>query len=159
MRSSSGSGRCQSSSPARFAARTGRAPPTVLPDTLGPLTVGVQAGTAHAAYLAAFFPKASTKTFTDPQSLRAALKGGQVDLLFADGIATGLWLNGTEAGGCCVFAGGPFTESRYFGNGTGIAVRKGDDTLRDALDYALSRLAARGVIADLYLKYFPLGPY
>lgn len=146
-------------SPARFAARTGRAPPAVLPETLGPLTVGVQAGTAHAAFLAAFFPKAVVKTFTDPQSLRAALKGGQVDLLFADGIATGLWLNGTEAGGCCAFAGGPFTESRYFGDGTGIAVRKGDDTLRDALDYALSRLAARGVTADLYLKYFPIGPY
>ena len=44
-------------------------------------------------------------------------------------------------------------------NGTGVAVRKGNAALRDALDFALSRLAARGVLADLYLKYFPVGPY
>lgn len=145
--------------PARFAARPGLSLAGVLPGTVGGLTVGVQAGTAHAAYLSAFFPAAAVKGFTDPQSLRAALKAGRIDLMFADGIATGLWLNGTEAAGCCTFAGGPFTESRYFGEGSGIAVRKGDAALKSALDYSLSRLAARGVLADLYLKYFPIGPY
>lgn len=145
--------------PARFATRPGLTLAIVLPETLGALKVGVQAGTAHAAYLAAFFPAAAVKPFTDPQSLHAALKGGQVDLLFADGIATALWLNGTEAAGCCAFAGGPFTAPRYFGEGSAIAVRKGDAALKDAFDYALARLAARGVMADLYLKAFPIGPY
>lgn len=145
--------------PARFATRPGLTLATVLPETLGGLKVGVQAGTAHAAYLAAFFPAAVVKPFTDPRSLHAALKGGQVDLLFADGIATALWLNGTEAAGCCAFAGGAFTDARYFGEGSAIAVRKGDATLKDAFDYALARLAARGVMADLYLKAFPVGPY
>ena len=145
--------------PARFASRTGTAPGTVLPDALGKRKVGVQAGTAHAAYLQAFFPKASVRMYGDPESLRAALKSGDIDLMFADGIATALWLNGTEASGCCAFVGGPFTESRYFGEGSGIAVRKNRPLLKQALDYALSRLAARGVTADLYLKYFPVGPY
>ncbi len=145
--------------PARFVARPGLSLASVLPETLGALKVGVQAGTAHAAYLAAFFPAASVTPFTDPQSLRAALKGAQIDLMFADGIAAALWLNGTEAAGCCAFAGGAFTDDRYFGEGSAIAVRKGDATLKDALDYALARLAARGVTADLYLKYFPISPY
>ena len=145
--------------PARFAARAGSAPASVTPETLGGQKVGVQAGTAHAAYLAAFFPDAAVKTFADPDSLRTALRTGEVDLIFADGIATALWLNGTAAAGCCAFAGGPFTESRYFGEGSGIAVRLGDPALRQALDYALERLAARGVTGDLYLKYFPVGPY
>ena len=32
-------------------------------------------------------------------------------------------------------------------------------TLRRALDYALARVAQKGVYSELYLKYFPLGPY
>jgi polar amino acid transport system substrate-binding protein len=145
--------------PARFAARSGLAPADVLPETVGSRKIGVQVGTAHAAYLAAFFPRATVKTFTDPDSLRAALKMGDIDLMFADGIATALWLNGTGAANCCVFAGGPFTESRYFGEGSGIALRKGDVVLQQAFDYALENLTARGVMADLYLKYFPVGFY
>ncbi|WP_245504273.1 transporter substrate-binding domain-containing protein [Lichenihabitans psoromatis] len=145
--------------PARFAGRTGHVPTSVLPETVGSLRIGVQTATAHAAYLAAFFPLANVKTFTDPDSLRAALKVGEIDLMFADGVSTALWLNGTAASGCCTFAGGAFTESRYFGEGSGIAVRKGDAPLRQALDYALERLSQRGVIGDLYLKYFPIGYY
>ena len=70
-----------------------------------------------------------------------------------------LWLGGEAAAGCCTLRGGPYTESRYFGEGAGIAVRKGDTTLRRALDYALARLARNGIYADLYLKYFPIGFY
>ncbi len=146
--------------PARFAARLAAGPGSVLlPETVGRQIIGVQNATAHAAYLKAFFPNATVKTYTDPESLRVALKGGAIDLMFADGIATALWLNGTEASRCCAFVGGPFTESRYFGEGSGIAVRKSQPVLKQALDYALSRLAARGVTADLYLKYFPISPY
>jgi polar amino acid transport system substrate-binding protein len=143
--------------PARFAARAGGAPPGILPETIGKAKVGVQMGTAHAAYLKAFFPQAVVKTYTDPDSLRVGLKAGEIDLMFADGLSTALWLNGTGAANCCRFVGGPFTEGRYFGDGTGIAVRKGDVLLRHAFDFALERLAARGVMADLYLKYFPVG--
>lgn len=145
--------------PARFAGRSGALPPVILPEAMAGVKVGVQAGTAHEAYLRRFFPKVAVTRFNDPESLRAALKAGGIDLLFADGIATSLWLNGTAAARCCRFAGGPFTESRYFGEGSGIAVRKGDVALKQALDYALAKLSAEGVIGDLYLKYFPVGFY
>lgn len=145
--------------PARFAGRNGAVPPVVLPEAMAGVNVGVQAGTAHEAYLRRFFSKVAVTRFNDPESLRAALKAGSIDLLFADGIATSLWLNGTAAARCCRFAGGPFTESRYFGEGSGIAVRKADVALRQALDYALEKLSADGVTGDLYLKYFPVGFY
>ena len=144
--------------PARFAARLGTTPGT-LPDTIGRAVVGVQSGTAHEAYLRAYFPAATLKLYPDPDSLRTALKTGAVDLVFADGIATALWLNGTAAARCCGFVGGPFTEDRFFGAGSGIAVRKGDLTLKHAFDFALERLSAKGTLADLYLKYFPVGFY
>lgn len=142
---------------ARFASRATQGPETVLPETVSHLVIGVQAGTAHEAYLRHFFPQAVVTPFTDPESLRESLRAGRIDLLFADGLATALWLNGSAAAGCCRFAGGAFTESRYFGEGSGIAIRKGDDPLRQALDDALQRVTADGTAGDLYLKYFPVG--
>jgi polar amino acid transport system substrate-binding protein len=38
-------------------------------------------------------------------------------------------------------------------------VKKGNGQLRRALDYALVRLAQRGIYSELYLKYFPVAPY
>jgi polar amino acid transport system substrate-binding protein len=145
--------------PARFATRTGASFATIEPDSVASAVIGVQEGTAHEAYLRAFFPHAVLHLYPDPGSLRLALKTGAVDLIFADGIATALWLDGLSADHCCRFAGGAFTESRYFGDGTGIAVRKGDIVLRQAFDYALEHLAADGTLADLTLKYFPAGLY
>ena len=70
-----------------------------------------------------------------------------------------VWLAGELSGDCCVFKGGPYTESRFFGEGVGIAVRKEDADLRRAMDWALARLAAKDVYAEIYLKYFPVGFY
>ncbi|MCW6508007.1 transporter substrate-binding domain-containing protein [Lichenifustis flavocetrariae] len=145
--------------PARFLTRSDATLGDPTPEALAGKKVGVQSGTAHEAYLRTFFPGATIVPFSSAASARAALKNGTIDALFDDGIAAALWLNGDAAGGCCVFRGGPFTESRFFGQGAGIAVRKDDQRLRRALDYALAQVAAKGVYADLYLKYFPIGFY
>jgi polar amino acid transport system substrate-binding protein len=79
--------------------------------------------------------------------------------LFGDGIQLAFWLNGTDSGNCCEFRGGPFTESRYFGEGIGIAVRRGNDTLRQAFNWALFGLWEKGRFTDLWLRYFPISPF
>ena len=129
------------------------------PDGLAGHTIGVEAGTAHEAYLKTFFPKTLLRPYRNQPDLRAALDNGEVEAIFADGIGLSLWLNGTDAKGCCTFRGGPFTESRYFGNGVSIAVGKGKDSLREALDFELDKLTRDGTYADLYLKYFPISFY
>lgn len=145
--------------PARFVAQASAKAGDVQPDTVAGKRVGVAAGTAHEAYLRAFFPAAAVVTFPAAADLRTALASGAVDLAFGDGIAFAGWLNGPVGGACCAFAGGPFTETRFFGEGAGIAVKKGRGALRGALDYALWRLAVDGTYADLWLKYFPVSPY
>jgi polar amino acid transport system substrate-binding protein len=145
--------------PARFVTAAKTPMPDVTPEALAGHTVGVQTGTAHLAYLQTFFAKAALKTFPDQAALRAALRDGKVEAIFGDGIALSLWLNGTDANGCCTFRGGPFTESFFFGNGVSIAVAKGSIPLREALDYELDKLAKDGTYTDLYLKYFPIGFY
>jgi polar amino acid transport system substrate-binding protein len=143
--------------PARFVTVLRTALADATPETLAGKTVGVEARSAHEAYLRAFFPQTAIRTYESVTTLHSALKRNDVDIIFGDGVALALWLNGTDSAGCCAFRGGPYTQSSYFGEGVGIAVRKGNLVLRRNLDFALARLAERGVYADLYLKYFPIG--
>ncbi|WP_126402253.1 transporter substrate-binding domain-containing protein [Blastochloris tepida] len=144
-------------SPARFVARSDFDLKDIRPETITGRAVAVVAGTAHEAYLRAFFAETSLKTFPTLDAAKEALKARQVDLLFGDGIALAFWLNGSDSANCCAFRGGPFLESRYFGEGVGIAVRSGNEPLRRAFDWALQKLWERGVYTDLYLRYFPIG--
>ena len=146
-------------SPARFVARRDAKIADVRPEALEGKKVAVVVGTAHEAYLKTFFTEAELRPYPSPEAAREALRKGEVDLLFGDGIALAFWLNGTDSAGCCVFRGGPFTESRYFGEGIGIAVKRGNDTLRQAFNWALFRLWEQGKFSDLWLRYFPVSPF
>ncbi|MEP9379531.1 transporter substrate-binding domain-containing protein [Aquabacter sp. CN5-332] len=145
--------------PARFVGRRGLALQSPTPEQVADKKVAVVAGTAHEAYLRAFFNEAGIRPYPDAAAAREALRKGDVDLLFGDGIGLALWLNGTSSQGCCGFVGGPFTESRFFGDGLAVAVKPGNDQLRRAIDYALQRIWEKGVYADLYLRWFPVGFY
>ena len=146
-------------SPARFAARRDAQISDVAPERLEGRKIAVVAGTAHEAYAKTFFTEAETRPYPNGEAAREALRRGEVDLLFGDGIQLAFWLNGTDSGNCCEFRGGPFTESRYFGEGIGIAVRRGNDTLRQAFNWALFGLWEKGRFTDLWLRYFPISPF
>jgi polar amino acid transport system substrate-binding protein len=145
--------------PARFAVKKDSALREISPELIAGRSVAVVTGSAHEAYIRTFFAETAIKSFPDAAAAFGALKNGEAELAFADGIALAFWLNGSDSGGCCDFRGGPYTESRYFGEGVGIAVKSGSDVLRRALNYALYRLWERGVFTDLYLRYFPVGFY
>jgi len=145
--------------PARFAARRDLDLKEITPQALEGRKVGVVAGTAHEAYLKTLFTEVELHSFPNADEARAALKKGEIDLLFGDGVSLAFWLNGTDSENCCEFRGGPYLESRYFGEGVGIAVRKGDDLLRQAFDWALFRLWEQGRFTDLWLRYFPISPF
>jgi polar amino acid transport system substrate-binding protein len=145
--------------PARFVAKADSAVLDVRPEHLEGRKIGAVAGTAHEAYLKALFTGAEVRSYPTPEAARTALRGGEIDLLFGDGISLAFWLNGTDSGNCCAFRGGPFMESRYFGEGIGIAVRRGNDLLRQSLNWALFRLWERGRFTDLWLRYFPVSPF
>jgi len=146
-------------SPARFVARRDSAIEDVVPERLEGKKIAVVASTAHEAYAKTFFTEAETKSYPTADSAREALRRAEVDLLFGDGIGLAFWLNGTDSANCCEFRGGPFTESRYFGEGVGIAVRRGNDTLRQAINWALFGLWEKGRFTDLWLRYFPISPF
>jgi len=145
--------------PARFVSRRDFSSDDVRPEALEGRKIAVVAGTAHEAYLKALFTEAELHPFPNAEAARDALKRGEVDLLFGDGISLAFWLNGTDSGGCCEFRGGPYMESSFFGEGVGIAVRHGNDLLRQAFNWALFRLWEKGTFTDLWLRYFPISPF
>ncbi|MEM8743700.1 MAG: transporter substrate-binding domain-containing protein [Pseudomonadota bacterium] len=142
--------------PARFVALKSSPIKAVTPEMLAGRKIGVVARTAHEAYLRDFFPNSEIVRHNSMDEAKAALRDGRTDVLFGDGVSIMFWLNGTDSNGCCEFRGGPFTESKYFGEGIGIAIRKGNRKLRDALNYGLFLVRSEGQFEELHLRYFPL---
>ena len=145
--------------PGRFVAKRDSAIEDPLPERLEGKKVAVAAGTAHEAYLKALFTEAEVRPYPSADAARLALRRGEVDLLFGDAVTLAFWLNGTDSENCCAFRGGPYIDSRYFGEGVGIAVKKGNDTMRLALNWALFRVWEQGRFTDLWLRYFPISPF
>jgi len=145
--------------PARFVALIDSPIRDVLPELVEGKKIAVVAGTAHEAFLKEMFTGADIRPYPNADAARAALRNKEVDLLFGDGIGLAFWLNGSDSAGCCAFRGGPFLEDRFFGEGIGIAVRRGNDLLRAALNWALFRQWEKGSYTDLWLRYFPISPF
>jgi polar amino acid transport system substrate-binding protein len=142
--------------PARFAARKESDIKDIRPETVEDLKIGVAKETGHEVYLKQFFPEAAIATFDTSEDAQKALKGGAIDLVFGDGITLTFWLNGVTSESCCEFRGGPYLDSKYFGEGVGIAVTKGNRTLAEVLNYGLEQVHASGRYEELFLRYFPM---
>jgi len=145
--------------PARFVVKRDSSIEDTLPEKLEGRKVAVVAGSSHEAYLRALFTEVEVRPYPNADIARLALRRGDVDLLFGDSISLAFWLNGTDSDNCCTFRGGPYIDSRYFGEGVGVAIKRGNDTIRLALNWALFRVWEQGHFTDLWLRYFPISPF
>lgn len=142
--------------PARFAARKESDLRDIRPETVRGLKIGVQKGTGHEAYLKRFFPDGAVAAFDSTEVAQRALKDGAIDLIFGDGVSLTFWLNGADSEGCCEFRGGPYLDAKFFGEGVGIAVKKGNREMAEILTYGLEQVHASGRYEELFLRYFPM---
>jgi polar amino acid transport system substrate-binding protein len=142
--------------PARFVARKDSKLTDIRPETVEGLKIGVAKGTGHEAYLKKYFSKAAIASFDTMEDAQKALQNGAIDLIFGDGISLTFWINGVTSNGCCEFRGGPYLDARYFGEGVGIAVKKGNRKLAEILTYGLEQVHASGRYEELFLRYFPM---
>ncbi len=145
-------------SPARFVTTRGNAQPELDVVKLQGKRVALVAGTAHSAFLERLMPFVQRREAADLAGALTALRSGDAEYVFGDGVALSLLLAG-RGGNELAFAGGPYLESRYFGEGVGFLSRKDDPALTRALDYALQGLWDDGTYARLYLRFFPVSPF
>ncbi len=144
--------------PGRFTVLQGKTL-SVLPEDLAGKRISVEAGTVHEAFLRTYFADATIKTYPTATEARAALGTEEADVHFGDGLSLSFWLNGKTSGDCCEFVGGPWLEPGYFDRALTIAFRQDDALRQAAVNHALTRLQAKGIYAELYLRYFPVSFY
>jgi polar amino acid transport system substrate-binding protein len=140
--------------PARFIMPKTTAVAEPVLDKLQGKRVGVIAGSAHELVLRAYFAGVKVVTYSRQDWMLEDLKAARIAAAFGDGMRLGFWLQGTEAGGCCRFAGGPYLAPEYLG--PGLAIATSEPALAAAFDAALHQIAVKGVFAELYLRYFPV---
>ena len=144
--------------PARFLTVKGNEAGAIDASSLPGRRVAVIAGTAHAAFLDRLMPFVQRREAPNLAAALAMLRSGEVDYLFGDGVALSVVL-AAETGREFAFAGGPYLESGYFGEGIALLMRKDEAALKRSLDYALQSLWDDGTYARLYLRFFPVGPF
>ena len=142
--------------PGRFVTRAGAAADFTT-EGLADKNIAVRNGSVHSDFIARYLPEASLTPFASEIEALEAVKAGRADAYFGDAMRAGFWLNDNIA--CCSFAGEAYFRPHLFGEGLSIAFPAGNDPVRHAVDWALIRLKANGVLDELYLRWFPIGFY
>ena len=123
-------------------------------------TVGVQRATVSENFLRDNYGHLVTiKVYGTQDEANLDFIAGRVDLVIADSVVLLEGLLNTDAGKDAEFVGPDFTDSEWFGDGIGIAVRKGDDALLGRLNEAIGRIRADGTYGEINARYFDFDLY
>jgi polar amino acid transport system substrate-binding protein len=119
-------------------------------------TVGAQASTTQANYTDDVYAKGGAEVNIYPTQDEAAtdLQNGRLDALISDKFVVVDWLNRASKECCRLLGDVPGTETE-----AGIAIRKGDDALRERLNGAIQAIVADGTYGKIVAKYFPFDIY
>lgn len=87
------------------------------------------------------------------------LSAGRLDAAFQDEVAASEGFLKQPAGKGYAFAGPSVKDKKYFGDGTGVGLRKDDTELKAAFDKALDGLRKDGTYDKMAKKYFDFNVY
>ena len=120
-------------------------------DQLKGKRVGIQKGTTYLKYLDEKFPDVKPVSYDSYQFAFLDLKAKRIDAIVSSSFVAGDWL-GKDAE--IVPLGDKITDHEFFGEGLGIALRKGNDELREKFNQAIDKLKANGELDAIYKKWF-----
>jgi arginine transport system substrate-binding protein len=116
--------------------------------------IGVQGGTTAQYFLEGEYPEVKIKTYASQQDAFLDLVANRVDLVLADTPVVKNWLQNNNNAEKYLTLGQPISNSQYFGVGYGIAVKKGNNELRSALNKALVEIKHNGSYDKIVKQYF-----
>lgn len=132
----------------------------ITPKHLSGAKIGVQTDTTYDRYVTAKFTPGSTVVrFKSTDDMYSALAKGSVDLVMDDSVAGYYGFLQTPKGKGFEFVGSPVVDPKFFGEGQGIAIRKGDKALKDRFNKALATILDNGVYQDIQHRYFVFNVY
>jgi histidine transport system substrate-binding protein len=123
--------------------------------------VGVLQGTTQETYGNVHWaPKGiEIVSYQGQDSIYADLTAGRIDAAFQDEVAASEGFLKQPAGKEFAFAGPSVKNKQYFGDGTGIGMRKDDTELKAAFDKALAEMRKDGTYDKFAKKYFDFNVY
>ncbi len=140
--------------PAKFFAKAGSGYKITKPGLKGK-SVGVQRATIHENFLRDNFGDVVTvKAYATQEDVYLDMTSGRLDLGIADSVAVDDGFLKTDAGKGFEFVGPSFSDPKWFGMGAGVAIRKGQDELRNAINAAIAQIRADGTYKKINDKYF-----
>lgn len=145
--------------PGRFAQKKGSGI-EISKDGLKGKTVGVQRATTHDNFVTEVFGDAvEVKRYGTQDEAYLDAKAGRLDLLLADSVAMSEGFLETDEGADWEFVGPGFSDPKYFGEGAGVAIRKGDKDLVELFNNAIMTIRENGTYKKINDKYFDFDVY
>ena len=131
----------------------------ISPAGLAGKAVGVQRGTTHQCFMEKLHPDADLRLYPTQEEVFIDLAAGRLDAQISDSIqADGGFLK-TDAGKGFAFTGGVQFDLECHGEGAGIALRKGEDALREAFNTAIRAIRESGAYKSINDRYFDFDVY
>jgi polar amino acid transport system substrate-binding protein len=121
-------------------------------------TLGAQSATTHSNYAEAHLKKSELKLYPTSEEYKLDIANGRIDGVVDDVVVLSEWLK-TADGACCKLLGVLPVDPVINGEGAGIAVRKGDDALREKFNAAIDAIRKNGKYKEINDKYFPFDVY
>jgi arginine/ornithine transport system substrate-binding protein len=146
--------------PAKLAMKAGTEISDPLVDLKGK-KVGVQRASIYDRYASDVFAPAGVEVvrYSSQNEIFLDLTAGRLDATLADAVNIDDGFLKTDAGKGFALVGPDFKEQKYFGEGAGIAVRKGDKALADKITAAIAGIRANGKYKEVQDKYFAFDVY
>lgn len=117
--------------------------------------IGVQRASAHECYMHNNMPDAEMVQYATQEEANLDLMAGRIDAILVDAIPGDAWLKSDPAiGGAYAPIKDDLYDVQCYGIGNGIALRKGEEDLRKALDDAIQKTRDDGSYVELSNKYF-----
>jgi len=127
-------------------------------DALAGKVLGAQSSTTHSNYAEAHIKKSELKLYPTTEEYKLDLANGRIDAVIDDVVVLTEWVK-TADGACCKILGTLPIDPVINGEGAGIAVRKGDDALREKFNAAIVAIRANGEYKKVNDKYFAFDAY
>lgn len=146
--------------PARLAMKAGTEMNDVAADLKGK-KIGVQRSSVYDRYATDNFAPVGAEIvrYTSQNEIFLDMTSGRLDGTLADVVNIDDGFLKTDAGKGFALVGPDFTDEKYFGEGQGIAVRKGDKALADKISAAILAIRANGKYQEVQDKYFQFNVY
>jgi arginine/ornithine transport system substrate-binding protein len=145
--------------PARFIAKKGT-DIEISKEGLAGKTVGVQRATVSENFIRDNFGQnINIRSYATQDEANMDLVSKRLDLVFADAVVLMEGFLNTDAGKEFDFIGPGYTNKEWFGDGIGIAVRKGEDDLLKMLNDAIEKIRDNSTYKKINDKYFDFDVY